>query len=207
MNQEKSGDAQTVLEQMTQWLREEHNIHCLGSLGFENAYRLAMRKNQAAQLNIQDMNDLDGHEGKMKIGGDYEFFGRPEWHSIKQTYKLDFADQISYDSTFMYEALAKREVDVISAFSSDGRIEAYNLTLLDDPQNVIPPYDAVLLLSDDAYQRKELVRTLQPLIGAIQLETMRRANYMVDRDENKSTVHQAARWLREQIFNEYRKDQ
>ena len=54
---------------------------------------------------------------------------------------------------FMYPA-AGNEVDVISAYTSDGRIAQYDLVVLEDPKGVIPPYDAVLLVSpkraDDA---------------------------------------------------------
>ena len=38
-----------------------------------------------------------------------------------------------YQSTFMYKAVADGEVDVISAFSSDGRVASYDLLVLDDP--------------------------------------------------------------------------
>ena len=47
----------------------------------------------------------------------------------------------------MYRALADGEADVISAFSSDGRIAADDLVVLDDPKHAIPPYDAVVLIS------------------------------------------------------------
>ena len=47
----------------------------------------------------------------------------------------------------MYRALMSGEVDVITAFSSDGRIAADHLTVLGDPLHVIPRYDAVVLLS------------------------------------------------------------
>ena len=47
----------------------------------------------------------------------------------------------------MYRALTSGEVDVISAFSSDGRIAADDLVVLADPRHAIPPYDAVVLLS------------------------------------------------------------
>ena len=55
--------------------------------------------------------------------------------------------QRSYKPTFMYRALADGEVDVISAFSSDGRIAAQDLVVLDDPKHAIPSYDAVMLIS------------------------------------------------------------
>ncbi len=202
MDRDRTAGAKTVLREVRDWLRADHGIHCLGALGFENAYGLAMSKKRARELGIETIGNLAGHAPGMKIGGDYEFFGRPEWQRIRDTYGLRFADQISYDSTFMYRAVRRGRVDVISAFTSDGRIEAFDLTVLEDPEDTIPPYDAVLLLSGDAAARPGLVEALDPLVGAIPVQLMRRANYKVDREKNKRTVDQAAEWLYRQIFEE-----
>lgn len=200
MKRERTADADTVLDAVTRWLKDEHGIVCLGRLGFENAYGLAMRSAHAEELELEQIGDLKPHAPEMEIGGDYEFFGRPEWEAIKNAYGLSFADQISYDSTFMYQAVANEEVDVISAFTSDGRIAAFDLVILEDPKNAIPPYDAVLLLGPQASEKEVLIEALQPLIGSIPVETMRQANYMVDRGEEKRTVGAAADWLQAQIL-------
>ncbi len=97
----------------------------------------------------------------------------------------------------MYRAVASREVDVISAFSSDGRIAAYDLVVLDDAKQVILPYDAIVLLAPRRGGDPTLRRALMPLIGAVPIEQMREANQMVDRDENKVSPAQAAKWLAE----------
>ncbi len=198
MKRAGTAPAATVLSEMTDWLATEHGVVCLGSLGFENAYGLAMLNAKAKQLNLSSIANLANHSRDMKIGGDYEFFGRPEWHAIRDTYHLAFSEKVSFDSTFMYEAVARGEVDVISAFTSDGRIAAFDLVVLDDPANVIPPYDAVLLLSANAVRRPEIVNALKPLIGTISVDTMRHANLMVDRDKDKKTVGEAAAWLLDQ---------
>lgn len=199
MKRERAADAQTVLDEMEQWLQEEHGVTSLGALGFENAYGLAMRREDAERLGIETIADLREHARDMSIGGDYEFFGRPEWRRIREAYDLRFADQVSYDSTFMYEAIQKDAVDVISAFTTDGRIEAYDLVILEDPRDAIPPYDAVLLLSPEADDNQRLKEALRPLVGKISADLMRKANYRVDREQDKRTAGEAAAWLREQI--------
>ncbi|MFG0330340.1 MAG: ABC transporter permease/substrate-binding protein [Phycisphaerales bacterium] len=188
-----------VLAEMNAYLAAEHEIRSLGSLGFENAYALAMRRSQAQDLGVQSIADLAAHAGAMRVGGDYEFFGRPEWTQIRDAYGLRFDEQVSYDSTLMYEAVANGEVDVISAFSSDGRIAAYDLVTLEDPQQVIPPYDAVVLLGPRIANESLVVEALRPLIESIDVEEMRRANLQVDRDDDKRTPAQAAGWLHERI--------
>ena len=93
----------------------------------------------------------------------------------------------------MYKALVSNEVDVISAFSSDGRIAAYDLVALEDPDQVVLPYDAILLVSAKRAKDPVLCRAFAPLVQSIPIERMREANLMVDRDENKKTPARGGR--------------
>src|SRR5258707_7621650 len=95
----------------------------------------------------------------------------------------------------MYGAMADVSVAVISAFSGDGRIAADNLMVLADVKHAIPAYDAVILISPRRRNDETLRAALAPLIGAIPVERMRQANYMLDRDTGKATVREAARFL------------
>jgi osmoprotectant transport system permease protein len=172
-----------VLAGLRAWLAERHGVTRVYRLGFENAYALAMRRAQAEALGIATIDDLARHASGLVIGGDYEFFTRPEWRALQGAYGLDFAREVSMDSTLMYAAVAAGEVDVISAFSTDGRIPAFELRVLDDPRGAIPPYDAILLFAPGiAERRPELLRALAPLANAIDDEAMRDANRMVDLD-------------------------
>lgn len=184
-----------MLREIGAWLEREHGVLLLGALGFENAYALAMRRDVAEGLGIRSIDDLALHASRMTIGGDFEFFARPEWQALRVRYGLDFARQREFQSTFMYKAVVGREVDVISAFSSDGRIAADDLVVLEDPRQAIPPYDAVILVASKRAVDPLLCRALAPLVGAISVEHMREANFMVDRDTDKRTAGEAARWL------------
>ncbi len=184
-----------LLQELSRWLQREHGVQVLGSLGFENAYALAMRRDQAQALGIRTIEDLAMHAPSLKIGGDFEFFGRPEWQALRQGYGLRFERQRQYQSTFMYKAVASGDVDVISAFSSDGRILAEDLLVLEDPRGVILPYDALILLAPRRAEDPLLRRALLPLVEAIDVEQMRQANLMVDRDLDKRSPAQAAHWL------------
>jgi osmoprotectant transport system permease protein len=142
-------------------LYDEFGILSLGGLGFENAYGLAMRRGHANALGIRSIQDLAAHASTLNFAGDLEFFSRAEWRNVVKTYGLDVGSQRSMDSTFMYQAVRDGEVDVISAYTTDGRIDAYDLIVLDDP---LPG----------------LVRTLSPLINSISQSAMRNANRQVD---------------------------
>ncbi|MCA8996985.1 MAG: ABC transporter permease subunit, partial [Planctomycetaceae bacterium] len=188
-----------VLAEMQHWLASEHNIRSLGTLGFENAYALAMRRDQAEKLGIRTISDLAHHAGSLRLGGDLEFFNRPEWRDLKAAYGLSFAEKTSFAATFMYEAIQQDEVDVVSAFTTDGRIAAYELLVLEDDRGAIPPYDALILLSPRVADSKRLTETLEPLVDGIDADTMRQANFRVDRESDKKTVGQAAEWLSQRL--------
>ena len=184
-----------MLDELTAVLGARYGVTVLGALGFENAYALAMRPARVAEAKVATIADLAPLTPRLKLGSDLEFLGRPEWVALRQAYGLSFAEEKSYNPTFMYRALADGSVDVISAFSSDGRIAADNLVVLSDVKHAIPAYDAVILISPRRSDDKALRGALTPLIGAIPVERMRRANYMLDRDTDKSTVQEAARFL------------
>ena len=188
-----------VLARLTDELARRDHVTVLGSLGFENAYALAMRRDRAEELGIRTLDDLARHAGQLTMGGDLEFFSRPEWAAVRDAYGLHFRSQRQFQPTFMYRALAGREADVISAFSSDGRIAADNLLLLEDPRHALPPYDAVVLISPRRAGDSRLRAALTPLIGRISVQQMQAANYSVDRDADKLTPARAASDLARQI--------
>ncbi|MEJ2374786.1 MAG: ABC transporter permease/substrate-binding protein [Pseudolabrys sp.] len=182
-----------VLSEVSAWLSKNYGVRVLGPLGFENAYALAMPRKRAEALGIKSIADLARYAPQMTIAGDYEFFDRPEWKAIQQAYGLHFAEQKSMQATFMYQAAASGEVDVISAFSSDGRIAKYDLKVLSDPKQAIPPYDAILLLAPGDADDKKLTAALEPLIGAIDVKEMRQANLRAA--GGNELPAEVARWL------------
>jgi osmoprotectant transport system permease protein len=186
---------QVLLAQLTSALKARDGVVILGPLGFENAYALAMRRDRAQALGIKTIADLAQHAGDLTLGSDLEFLSRPEWAALKTAYGLNFKAEKRYQPTFMYKAVTGGEADVISAFSSDGRVAADDLVVLTDPRQAIPPYDAVILLSPKRAADAKFVAALRPLIGAISVEAMRKANLSVDRDADKQTPAQAAHAL------------
>jgi osmoprotectant transport system permease protein len=180
---------------LTAQLRARDGVLVMGALGFENAYALAMRRARAEALGVRTLDDLSRAAPRLSLGADLEFLSRPEWRSVQSHYRLAFARQRSYSPTFMYRAIADGSADVITAFSSDGRIAALDLVTLADPRRALPSYDALLLVSPRRAGDRRFTNALRSLLGAIPVERMRQANLMVDRDADKRTPDEAARWL------------
>lgn len=181
------------------WARAEHGVGTLGSLGFENAYAFAMRGEDARRRGIASLADLAVQAPQLDLATDVEFLERPEWRAVRDAYGLRFKSARPYQPTFMYRALASGRADVIPAFSSDGRIAADKLVVLDDPKGAIPGYDAILLVAPDRVEDARFAAALRPLIGKIPVAAMREANLMVDRDADKRTPDEAARWLAQRV--------
>lgn len=183
-----------MLADLSRWTNGQ-GVRLLGPLGFENAYAFAMRGDDARRRGIATLSDLSAAAPALRLGSDLEFLDRPEWTAVRDAYGLRFAAMTPYSPTFMYRALASGRADVISAFSSDGRIAADGLTVLTDPKRAIPGYDAVLLLGPAHATDPRLLAALRPLLHRIPVDAIRQANYRVDRDAGKQTPEAAARWL------------
>ncbi len=191
---------EAMYESIVEWERENTGVRVLGRLGFENAYAFAMRADRAKAMGVTSLADLVPVAPRLTVGGDPEFFERPEWIAVRDAYGLRFGNTRNFSPTFMYNALKSGEADVISAYTSDGRIAADRLVILDDPREALPSYDAMLMLSPRVAGDEKLAAALQPLIGAISVEAMREANYAVDReDEGKLSPRQAAEQLAAKI--------
>jgi osmoprotectant transport system permease protein len=187
-----------LLEELKSTLARQ-NVTLLGELGFENAYALVMPRRRADALGIHSIADLAAHAATMSIAADYEFFSRPEWTGIRKAYGLAFRTQRQMQPDFMYAAVASGEVDVIAGYTSDGLIAKYDLVVLDDPRHAIPPYDAIMLLAPKRASDLALRAALQPLLGSIDITTMREANLRAAGGNGASSPAAVARWLWQKI--------
>jgi glycine betaine/choline ABC-type transport system substrate-binding protein len=98
---------------------------------------------------------------------------------------------------FMYAAAAAGQVDVISAYTSDGRIALHGLVVLEDPKRVIPPYDAILLIAPKRANDAALFAALRPLIDAIDMNMMQQASARAIQAD--ASPERAGAWLWSEI--------
>jgi glycine betaine/choline ABC-type transport system substrate-binding protein len=190
MKEKESVERSRLRTQVRRFLREQYGVICLGELGFENAYALAMNPRRAEELLGPDrarwtVSALAEQTRRLPvwIAGDLQFFRRPEWRRLRDSYDLRFREKKEADPTLMYGAARDNQVDVIVAYTSDGRIEKYGLVLLQDDRGVLPSYDAILLVSAKAAAKPRFLEALMPLVrdgGAIDDAAMQTANRQVD---------------------------
>jgi osmoprotectant transport system substrate-binding protein/osmoprotectant transport system permease protein len=189
------GSRAEVLAEVRRWLADRYGITLAAALGFENAYCLAVRRETASAYGLARLSDLTAHAPHLTLASDYEFFSREEWRSLERVYHLSFRARRSMDPSLLYEAISKRQVDVITAYSSDGRIEALSLVTLADDRGAIPPYDAVVLAGPRlSREAKDVLAAVARLEGRIDVARMRELNRLVD-EEGKTPAAAAAQFL------------
>jgi osmoprotectant transport system permease protein len=118
---------------------------------------------------------------KLTAGFTPEFMGRQDGNlGLESKYGLKIHTIVISDAV-MYKAAYEKELDVISGYSTDGRLKAYGLVVLDDDKGIFPPYYAAPIVRDDALKKfPELEKTLNLLSGKINDSVMTDLNYRTD---------------------------
>ncbi|CAG5069326.1 hypothetical protein DYBT9623_02062 [Dyadobacter sp. CECT 9623] len=110
-----------------------------------------------------------------------EFMGREDGYlGLKSKYKLNIPTVVISDAV-MYKAAFEKKLDVISGYSTDGRLKAYDLITLKDDQHIFPPYYASPLIRREILEKyPELQPAIDQLAGQITDSVMTELNYKVD---------------------------
>ncbi len=182
MNKSQNPGREAVMRGVIDHVENRDGMVSVGTLGFQNLYALAMRRDRAEELGVETIEDIIPVARSLIAAGDLEFFGRPEWLALREVYDIDFAQKLTFDPALMYNAVNDRQVDLIAAYTSDGRVAAYNLKILDDPRGAFLPYDGFLIASASAAQNSTFMEVLRSLVNKISDEEIREANKIVDVD-------------------------
>lgn len=161
--------------------------------GFENTYAFAVRDDMAASRGYEKVSDLAKDAGSLSLGVDTDWLERPAdgYGAFTKEY-FKFGKTIPMDIGLVYKALADKKMDVVLAYSTDGRIQSFHLKTLVDDKHFFPPYQASPVARMDILQKyPELDKTIQKLVGKIDTQTMTSLNYEVD--EGGKSADEAAR--------------
>lgn len=137
---------------------------------------------------------------KILLGLTPEFTERADgYHGLVRQYDLHIPTT-EMNSALLYQALKNKRVDVIVGYSTDGRIKAFDLRVLDDDKHYFPPYYCAPLVRDQTLKKYPGLRSiLNQLAGILDNDIMRNLNYQVDQlHKNPSEV--ARRFLKSKGF-------
>ncbi|MDK2946617.1 MAG: osmoprotectant transport system substrate-binding protein [Geotoga sp.] len=171
-----------IYDKSAEEMLKKDNIITVAKLGFRDDYAIAVKKDLAEKHNLKKLSDLAPYAPDMTLGTDIEFATRPDGlPRIKEVYGFTFGNVKQMEPTLMYEAIKNDEVDSISAYTTDSRVDLFNLKILEDDKGALPPYDAIIIMNKDFTDKHpDVVNVLKKLNGVLDTDTMRALNYQYD---------------------------
>lgn len=177
-------DPEIVKDIVKEKIESDYPLTLLEPLGFNNTYTLSVDKEVAAKYNLTKISDLVTAGPELKLGATMEFLEREDGMvGVKKVYGISFKEEVGLDPGIRYTAISNGEVDLIDAFSTDGKIKEYELVILEDDKNFFPPYYVLNVINNASFEKfPEAVEALRLLEGIISEEMMQNMNYLVDEE-------------------------
>ena len=193
LNRPSNSDADVVWSTVENEYQKRFGLQWLGPFGFNNTYALTVKSSTASENNWKSISDMAPSADRLKAGFTAEFSERADgYRGVSEKYSLKFSQVVDLEPSLMYQAIARGEVDVICAFTTDGRIEAYDLQALIDDKDFFPPYFAAPVANQELFNRHPVVqRVLGQLTDEINNTEMQKMNFEVD--ENNRQPRDVAR--------------
>ncbi|HUS68810.1 MAG TPA: glycine betaine ABC transporter substrate-binding protein [Kofleriaceae bacterium] len=177
-------DREALFRRISTVFPQRFGLEWRQSLGFSNTYALAVRRSDERLRDVTTISQLVARAGALEFGTNHEFLERPDgFQQLQEFYGMPIpADRLtSMDPGLMYSAIRDGDVDVIAAFATDGRIDAFDLRLLEDDLHFFPSYEAAPLVRQAALrEHPALGPALDRLAGVLTDAEMRRLNHAVD---------------------------
>ncbi len=190
MKENKLTNSKEAYRQVKDWDQKNNDIIWLEYAPANNTYCLIARQNWAEQNNINTISDLanfvKNNPGKVKMATDANFYERPDGlKTLQKRYDFKFGESnlVFLETGLTYNALKNGNVDVAMGFGTDGRIEAFDLTVLKDDKNMFPVYNpAPIVRKDILEQYPGIKEPLEELAGYLDTKTLQKLNKRVDVD-------------------------
>lgn len=175
-------DPQQVLDTVRRLYQSKYGVTVGPPLGFNDSFAMVIRGDDARRLHLTALTQAAQYTPHWKLGVGYEFEQRPDGlHGLEAAYHLKFdGPPRTMDLGLLYRALQSHQVDMVAGNTTDGPIQAFGLTILQDDKHYFPPYQAVPLVRDAALKRWPQIQTaLNALAGKVTDDDMRAMNEAV----------------------------
>ena len=171
-------DASRVFDIVSREFRARLDAIWLPPLGFENTYAMSVRTETAERLGLRTLSDFARVSRELRAGFTADFIGRQDGlPGLTAAYGLAPRSVNALSPAVKYQALMAGSVDVIDAYSTDGLLARYPITVLQDDRHFFPPYDAAALVRGAiAREQPSAIAALAELSGRIDVLRMRRWN-------------------------------
>ena len=129
-------------------------LSLLSPLGFNNTYAIAVRKEVAEEFSLERISQLTDYRD-LRVVVSHEFLEREDgWPGMRRVYGFDWIPE-GIEHGLAYQAMADGSIDITDAYSTDGELQRYDLTVLADDKAFFPTYLAIPLIRDDLSPRAQ----------------------------------------------------
>lgn len=175
-----SNEKEAVFKQARDGLAKQ-KLALLPPMNYNNTYAVAVPKKVADQYNLKTISDLQQVADQLKAGFTLEFKDRQDgYKGIQETYGVNFKEVITMEPKLRYKAVESGDIQVIDAYSTDPEIAKYNMVVLEDDQQLFPPYEGAPLLRQETLEEyPEVEEALKQLDGKISDSEMSKMNEAV----------------------------
>lgn len=183
LQMEPEMDPDKALQIVQKEFAEQFDQTWFDPYGFENTYAFAVTGELADKENLKQVSDLERIASDARLGVDSQWLQRKGdgYEGFIKTYGFEFGSAYPMQIGLVYDALASGKMDVVLAYSTDGRIKAFDLRLLDDDENFFPPYQGSAVVNNDVLEKyPEIGEAIEKLSGQIDTKTATDLNYEAD---------------------------
>lgn len=162
-----------MIEKVKKGLKE-FDIDIISFLGFSNDFVFISK-----EYICDNFEELCKKSQNLKLGCPPPFIERKDGIPLlSKFYDLNFKEIVPLNVQQIYEALLDDKVQVIIGFKTDSKIEKYNLYLILENKNILPPYDAILI-------GKNLEENVKKKLSNFKLDEneIRHLNYLFEKGE------------------------
>ncbi|HEY9816398.1 MAG TPA: glycine betaine ABC transporter substrate-binding protein [Candidatus Obscuribacterales bacterium] len=183
-----SSDRQAVYDTVVTEYESQFELTWLDPSPMNNTQALAMTRAKAEELNITTISDMAAQASDLVLIGPPEFEVREDGLPGIQAAYGDFTlkEYKAVDSGLRYKGLVDGEADVVVAFGTDGEISAFDLVLLEDDQELFPPYQVAPVVRQDVLEANPVIAdALNAIAPLLTDEVMQALNYEVSGNQRE----------------------
>lgn len=182
LKKEDQLNPQQLYDYVSAVYKKHYDLIWLSPFGFDNSETLAVKKEFAQQHHLVNLSDLSQMANTLTLAVPAEFLKRSDGlPGLTRTYDFHFQKIIQMQPNLVYQAIKNDAVHVIEAFTTDGKIPEFNLSILHDDKHFYPPYDAAPIIRNSTLKNyPQIALVLAPLLGTLNNKTMQHLNYQID---------------------------
>ncbi|GAA3167411.1 glycine betaine ABC transporter substrate-binding protein [Nonomuraea salmonea] len=186
----------------------KNKIKWIGPTPLNNTYALAIRSEKAQELGVKTVSDvaelLKTKPQEVTLCIETEFSTRDDGlPGLSKAYEMEIPkNQVKLlDTGVVYTETDKGQTcNFGEVFTTDGRIAALGLTVLEDDKKFFPVYNAAVTVRQETFAKyPALEKVLQPVIDKLDDDTMQQLNAQVD-VEGKEPDKVSEEWLSKEGF-------